>query len=388
MVSRRELSQKFLIRFFKMKTLLRFTLLFLSLAISVEGYSTTRIKDLTRIQSSIENSLVGYGLVTGLAGTGDSYRSSTTTRSISNMLKRFGLSVDEKKLKSRNVAAVMVVTKLPPYAEPGDKLDVNVTSLGDARSLVGGTLFRTDLKGADGKIYALAQGSLSVGGFKYDFNGNLIQKNHPTAATIIDAAIVQKSVYSPLIDRSGKTNFVLNNPDLTTASRIAKSINSEFGGTIAIAKNAAKIQVTVPESFRKNEVEFLSRLEVIQVVPDSESRVVVNEKTGTVVAGGKVRIDPVSLTHGNLMLNVETEFQVSQPSFVSRVGDGVSSVVVANSEMNIEERVPISLNLKKGTTISELVTALNRVKATPRDTITILQLIKRAGALHAKLIIQ
>ena len=381
-------SLTFLIFFFSMKKAITTVLLFSAVLMLGSAEAAIRIKDLSRLVNATDNSLVGYGLVTGLAGTGDSQRSVATNQSIANMLQRFGLKIDQTQLRSRNVAAVMVVTHLPPYAQQGDKLDVNVTSLGDARSLLGGTLFRTDLKGADGRIYALAQGALSVGGFQYDFNGNLVQKNHPTAGTVSGGAIVQRSVDTPLIDDSGTAYYVLNQADLTTASRIADSINRRFGLGVAKAVNAAKVRVKIPQSALNNEVGFLSQLEMLSVDPDSVARVVVNERTGTVVSGGNVKIAPISMTHGDLMLNIVTEFQVSQPSFVSRTGDGVRTAVVANSEMTVNEEVPISLNLGKNTTIAQLVTALNKVKATPRDIITIIQAIKRAGALHAQLIIQ
>jgi flagellar P-ring protein precursor FlgI len=350
--------------------------------------AAVRIKDLCRISNATENSLVGYGLVTGLAGTGDSQRSAATNQSIINVLQRFGLKLTKRQMRSRNVAAVMIAASLPPYAQPGDKIDVNVTSLGDARSLLGGTLFRTDLKGADGKIYALAQGPLSIGGFKYDHSGNLIQKNHPTAGTISGGAIIQRSVNTQLISNSGVVHYVLYDADLTTSSRIADAINSKFGSHVAKAINAAKIRVQVPARELESGVDFLSKLEMLTIEPDTRARVVVNERTGTVVSGGGVQIAPISLTHGDLMLSITTEYQVSQPTFVARTGSGVKTAIVPNTDISVSEETPISLTLGENTTISQLVAALNKIHATPRDIIIILQAIKRAGALHAQLIIQ
>ncbi|MEJ1357629.1 MAG: flagellar basal body P-ring protein FlgI [Candidatus Sedimenticola sp. (ex Thyasira tokunagai)] len=383
-------SPTFLISYFdmRMKSLVKLLLFVMALSFVNITAASVRIKDLSRNANATDNSLVGYGLVTGLAGTGDSQRSAATNQSIINMLHRFGLKLDERLMRSRNVAAVMIIASLPPYAQIGDKLDINVTSIGDARSLLGGTLFRTDLKGADGQIYALAQGPLSIGGFQYDFNGNLVQKNHPTAGTVTGGAIVQRSVDSPLTNDSGVIDFVLHNADLTTASRIANVINREFGRGVAKAINSAKVRVQIPEEEQANSVTFLSRLERLLVNPDSHARVVINERTGTVVSGGLVIIAPVSLTHGDLMLNISTEYQASQPTLVARVAGDVRTAVVSNTDIQVKEEASINLTLKKNTTISQLVTALRRVRATPRDIITILQAIKRAGALHAQLVIQ
>ncbi len=371
-----------------MKTPTKIILILIAIFFAGIVNATVRIKDLSRIANATDNSLVGYGLVTGLAGTGDSHRSVATNQSITNMLQRFGLKLGERQMRSRNAAAVMIVASLPPYAQPGDKLDINVTSIGDARSLLGGTLLRTDMRGVDGRVYALAQGPLSIGGFKYDLNGNLIQKNHPTAGTVSGGATIQRSVDTQLISDSGVIYYVLNDADLTTASRIADAINTKFGPNVAKAVNAAKVRVRVPNTEREFGVSFLSKLERISVEPDARARVVVNERTGTVVSGGNVQIAPVSLTHGDLMLSVTTEYQVYQPTLVARTGGNVRTAVVPKTKIQATEETPISLTLGENATISQLITALNKINATPRDIITILQAIKRAGALHAQLIIQ
>ena len=347
-----------------------------------------RIRELARLAGAKENSLVGYGLVTGLARTGDSSRSEATLQSIRNTLLRYGVNVPLDMVRSRNAAGVMVTTTLPAYAQLGDKIDVNVTSMGDARSLVGGTLLLTHLIGADQQVYALAQGPVSVGGFSYDLNGNLVQKNHPTAASIPDGATVEKHVPTQMLSNTGSIRYVLHEPSFATANRVANSINALPGGGYAKALDAAVIEIALPPEVQTNLVAYLTQVEDARVTPVFPSRVVVNERTGTVVSGGNVQISPVTITHGDLNVSIRTEFLVSQPSFVFRTGPGVRSVVVPDTTIDVEEEDPIDLNLPNGSTVAELVSALNKVKATSRDVITILQGIKRAGALHAELIVQ
>lgn len=347
-----------------------------------------RVKELCRLSDARDNSLVGYGIVSGLAGTGDSPRSFAALQSLSNVLKRFGLKMSASQLRSRNIATVLITATLPPYVRPGDKIDVNVTSLGDARSLVGGTLMLTHLTGPDGEIYALTQGPLSVGGFSYDMNGNMVQKNHPTSATIPDGAIVEKSVPTVIISESGNIEFVLYEPDFTTASRIAKNLNRKFKSRLAHPIDASRIEVKVPESRKPFVVDFLTEIEGIQVYPDNKAKLVVNERTGTVVTGGEVNLSKVSITHGDIKVAISTENIVSQPIFVRDTGEGVKTEVVPRTTIDVQEMGSISVSLPNGSTVNELVSALNKVNATSRDIITILQAIKRAGGLHAELIIQ
>lgn len=350
--------------------------------------STVRIKELCRLAGSKDNALVGYGIVTGLAGTGDSLRSAATLQSIKNILLRFGVNVPMSDVKSRNAAAVMVTANLPAYAQPGDKLDVNVTSMGDARSLVGGTLVLTHLNGPNDKIYALAQGPVSVGGFRYDMNGNLVQKNHPTAANIPDGATVERSVHTQLLDGDGFVELVLFNPDFSTAERIAQSLQKRFGVENAYAVDAARVKVYVPTSERKRIVSFITKVESQSIVPDTRAKIIVNERTGTVVSGGDVRISPTTITHGDISVTITTDSEVSQPSFIHGFNPNVRTVVVPNTDIEVMENATINVMMPDDTSIAELVSALNRVKATSRDVIVILQALKRAGALHAELIIQ
>lgn len=346
-----------------------------------------RIKDIGRFGGWRDNMLVGYGVATGLAGTGDSARSRSTRQSIANVLSQFDVVVPPDQVQSRNVAVVMITATLPPFARNGDRLDVTVTSMGDARSLLGGVLLMTPLKGPDGRIYALAQGALSVGGYKYDLNGNVVQKNHPTVGMIPGGASVEVAVGSDMMS-GGQLEFVLNDPDYTTASRIATSINGNFGNAVAVASDAATVRIAVPEGFRQNLVGFMTRLENLKVEPDRRARVVVNERTGTVVAGGDVTISRVTVSHGDLRVSVVTDYLVSQPLLVRATGTGVRTEVVPQTRVGVTEPGAEAVQLGVGSTVADLVQALNRIKASPRDMIAVLQGIKAAGALRAELIIQ
>jgi len=356
-------------------------------ALAAEGI---RLKDLSRLEAERPNLLVGYGLVTGLAGTGDNPNSRLTNQSVSNVLENLGVNVPSDSLRSRNVAVVMVATSLPRYARPGDLLDINVSSMGDARSLVGGTLLMTPLKGPDGEIYALAQGALSVGGFKYDLNGNVIQKNHPTAGTIPNGATVEKSVGDAPLRGGGTVQYVMYEPDITTVNRIVNAINSAYGRTLATAIDPARYEVRIPSEARAGWFDFLARTEALTITPDSRARVVVNERTGTVVSGGDVHISQTTISHGDLIVAITTDYQVSQPyTFLGgNSSPNVRTEIVPQTTVKVSEPGPVSVNLPRGTTVAELVAALNRVKASSRDIITILQGLKTAGALHAELVIQ
>jgi flagellar P-ring protein precursor FlgI len=347
-----------------------------------------RIKDLCRISGAVDNNLVGYGLVSGLAGTGDSMRSGTTVHSLRNALLRFGINVETRDVRSRNVATVSLTAVLPPYAQSGDKIDVNVTSMGDAHSLVGGTLLMASLTGPDGKVYALAQGPVSVGGFQYDLYGNLVQKNHPTAGIVPGGATVEKGVETLMVDADGHLSYSLYDPDLTTVSRIVDSINLQFGSGTARAVNAGRVEVILPLEARNNPVRFLTSIEGLKVAPDQRAKIVVNERTGTVVSGGNVTVAPVSITHGDLTVIITTDYLVSQPGFVNRTGAGVRTQVAPDTSIEVNESEPLSISLSSNTSVAELVAALNKVKASSRDVISILQAIRRAGALHAELLIQ
>ena len=362
--------------------------LLLVLAAGVAG-AGIRIKDLGRIDGIRENMIVGYGIVTGLAGTGDSSRSQATLQSVANALREFGVSVTVAQLSSRNVAAVLVTTNLPAFARPGDKVDVNVSSLGDARSLLGGTLLMMPLYGPDKKVYALAQGSLSIGGYKYDQNGNVVQKNHPTSGIIPEGALVEADIAAEIVGTDGVIRVLLFDPDYTTASRIASGINEHMNASIAIAKDASRVEIVLPAQERGRLVDFVSRIESIAVEPDQRARVVINERTGTVVSGGDVRVSRVSVTHGDLRVSIVTDYLVSQPGGVLvEPGPGIRTETVPRTRIDVKDGPVSNVFFSSGATVSELVAALNQIKTGTRDIITILQSIKRAGALHAELVIQ
>ena len=347
-----------------------------------------RIKDLCRLVGVRDNSLVGYGIVAGLAGTGDTSRSKATMQSITNTLNKMGLKIKSEDVKSRNVAAVMVTSTLPPFAIRGDKIDVTVTSIGDARSLLGGSLLLTHLKAANGEIFALAQGSLTIGGFKYDLNGNVAQKNHPTTGIIPDGAIVEEEIKTSFINSQSELVLKLKNPDFTTASRISTVLKKRFNGLNAKAIDAGNIRITLPSEYSNDSVAFITKLEGMTIHPDSRARIVINERTGTVVSGGDVSISMITVSHGDIKLSIVTDFLVSQPSFVSRPSDNIQTQVVSDTSIDVSEEIPVNLSLPENTSVADLVTALRKVKTSSRDIITILQAIKRAGALHAELIIQ
>jgi flagellar P-ring protein precursor FlgI len=353
---------------------------------AVEG---VRLKDLGRIDGVRDNMVVGYGLVTGLAGTGDSSRSQATLQSIVNALQSFGVNVTMSQLSTRNVAGVMVVATLPAYARPGDKLDVNVSSVGDARSLSGGTLLMMPLYGPDKSVYALAQGPLAVGGYKYELNGNSVQRNHPTAGTISEGATVEKNVAARIIKDDNRIDVLLSDPDYTTASRVAEAVNSNFQIQVARAVDAGRVAVNIPQSDRERIVDFVARVENTIVQPDQRARVVVNERTGTVVSGGDVRISAVTVAHGNLRVSIVTDYLVSQPNGIyGNPGTQISTQVVPQTRVDASEDNVNVVSLPPDTRVAELVEALNKIKTNTRDVIAVLQSIKAAGALHAELILQ
>ena len=362
------------------------TMMPLKLAFSAEGI---RIKDLGRIDGWRDNSLVGYGLVTGLAGTGDSERNRTTKLSIANVLVQFGLSITPEQALSHNVAAVMLSATLPSFARQGDKVDVMVTSVGDARSLLGGALLLAPLKGPDGRVYALAQGPVSVGGYKYDLNGNVVQKNHPTVGLIPRGANIEVGVSAEVLKPDNTIVFLLSEADYTTASRIAHNINNILHKDIAKAHDASSVTIKVNAQARDNLVEFVTAIENTEIQPDLRARIVINERTGTVVSGGDVRISKIFISHGDLKVSVVTENLVSQPSLVRQTGPGVRTVVVPSTQIDVKEGEAGQVAMTSpNNTVADLVSALTRIKTSTRDIISILQTIKAAGALHAELIIQ
>jgi flagellar P-ring protein precursor FlgI len=343
-----------------------------------------RLKDIASIGGVRPNQLIGYGLVVGLDGSGDRGRGSGgkdfTVQSLVSMLERMGITVDPKDVKVKNVAAVMVTAQLLPFARPGNQVDVTVSSLGDAKSLQGGTLLLTPLRGVDGAVYAVAQGPISVGGFAAAGAGARVQKNHPTVGLIPGGATVERSLGGNLASRDQLT-IALNRPDFTTAQRVAQSINSTAGSAVAQPMDSGTIAVDVPPSWRGGVVDFVARLESLEITPDTVAKVVLDERTGTVVMGEHVRISTVAVSHGNLSIQVREQPLVSQPQPFS----GGQTTVVPDTQITVEEEQRRLFVIEGGATIGELTRALNAIGVTPRDLIAIFQAIKAAGALHATL---
>lgn len=353
------------------------------LALAEPAGAQARVKDVARVQGIRENSLYGYGLVIGLNGTGDKSRSNPfTPQTIVNMLQRLGISVPVDRLDGKNVAAVMVTAKLPPFARAGMALDVTVSSLGDATTLQGGTLLLTPLQAADGRVYALAQGPVSVGGFAASgAGGDTVQKNHPTVGRIPGGAIVEREI-SFALDPSTLT-FALLQPDFTTAVRLAAAVNGAVGAEVARAVDPTTVVVQVPPSERPRVVEFIARIESARLEIDAPARVVINERTGTVIMGAHLRISTVAVSHGNLAITIREDTQVSQPPPLAP--RGAATVVVPKSDVTVREDKGQLAVVPQGASIGEVVQGLNALGVTPRDLIAILQAIRQAGALMAEL---
>lgn len=357
----------------------RFFWIIIIIMIFAEPVFAVRVKDLVEIQGVRENRLAGYGLVVGLNGTGDKTGAQFTIRSLANMLRNMGIQIDPASLKVKNVAAVMVTANLPPFARSSQRLDCTVSSVGDATSLAGGTLILTPLSGPDGKVYAMAQGPISVGGFAVGgASGTGVTKNFPTVGTIPSGAVVERSVE---LDLGTEMTLVMNNPDFTTAHRLVSSINKRMGENIAQARDLSTIQIAVPEEYQGRIVDFVAAIETVDVNPDARAKVIVNERTGTVVMGDNVRVSTVAIAHGSLSIKITEEPQVSQPTPFS----GGVTTVTPQTGVTVEEGGQRLVMLPKGTTIGDLVSALNAIGVAPRDLVVILQCIKRTGALYADL---
>lgn len=341
-----------------------------------------RLKDLVDAQGVRVNELIGYGLVTGLSGTGDTQQVFFTQQTLSGMLGRLGVRVDPRDIRARNVAAVMVTARLPTFARPGSHVDVSVSSMGNARSLTGGVLLLTALNGPDGQVYALAQGPVQVGGYDVSAAGSSMRKNSPNAGRIPSGATIERSV-APKLD--GPLVLVLKEPDFTNATRIAKAVQKALGPDRAKALDPAAVEVSLGggEGAEKSDaVALMAQLEALEVDPDQRAKVVVNERTGTVVAGDHVRLRPAAVAHGDLRVAIGQSPVVSQPSPFARVG---STVNVPVASVDVDESSRGAVALPATTTVEELVKALNTLGATPRDLIAILQALKVAGALDAEL---
>lgn len=342
----------------------------------------SRIKELAKLEGVRSNQLIGYGLVVGLNGTGDSASTRFTIQSLVSMMERLGVTVNPATVKVSNVAAVVVTAELPPFARAGNTIDVSVSSVGDADNLAGGTLLMTPLKAADGKYYAVAQGSMVVGSLAFGGEAAKVQKNHPTAARIPDGALVEREV-AFVFGEGSELNYRLKDSDFTTVSRMSEAVNQHFGGTPARSLDAGLMRVVIPDSYQDRVVEFAAELEHLTVIPDTLARIVVNEKTGTIVMGEGVRISTVAVSHGNLSLIISEQSNVSQPNAFS---DG-ETVVTPETNIGVVEEEGHLVVLEQGVSIGEVASALNAIGATPRDLIAIFQSIKASGALYADLVV-
>jgi flagellar P-ring protein precursor FlgI len=357
-------------------------LLIVLVTVGTTTAQAARIKDIANIRGVRQNQLFGYGLVVGLDGSGDGTKTLFNVQSLSSMLEKMGVTIDPDDLKVKNVAAVMITANLPPFARTGSQLDVLVSSIGDAKNLQGGTLLLTPMKGADGKVYAVAQGPVSTGGFSYGKGtGTGVQKNFPTVGRIVGGALIEREVANNFNEREVLT-LALHVPDFTTATRMAQAINAAFGDAMANAPDAGTIQVKVPDLYRGRSVELVALIENLGVTPDMVSKIIINERTGTVIMGENVRIATIAIAHGNLSIQVNTQENVSQPMPFARRGQ---TVVTSDREMVVEEgRNPLFL-VESGVSLGEVVRALNALGVSPRDLIAIFQALKAAGALQAEL---
>lgn len=350
---------------------------------ATEAHASSRIKDIVTFEGVRDNMLVGYGLVVGLNGTGDGLSNGHFTKqSLLSMLERLGVKPTEEGLDSQNVAAVMVTANLKPYARQGSEMDVTVSALGDADSLLGGTLLVTPLIGADGEVYAVAQGQLAVGGFTAQGNAETVTKGVPTSGRIANGAIIERELNFEMAEMDD-VKISLRNPDFTTARRISQAINAFLGTSASRPTDPGTVHLDIPEGYQGNVVNLLTDIEQLRVEPDQMARVVIDETTGTIVMGENVRISTVAIAQGNLTIRITENQQVSQPGPFAEVGT-TTTVDRTTTEIDEGEENKMTV-LDDGVSLQELVNGLNALGIGPRDLITILQAVKSAGALQAQI---
>jgi len=348
------------------------------LAGAAGGASAARLKDMASVKGVRSNQIIGYGLVVGLRGTGDKQQTQFTIQSLRSLLAKMGISIDARQLRVANVAAVMVTAKLPAFARTGSTIDAVVSSVGDASSLSGGMLLMTPLLGNDGQIYAVAQGPVAIGGFSVEGGGSSISQNHPTTATLIGGALVEREVAYSMVGQE-EFELALHRPDFTTAQRAATRLNDEFGEPVAVARDSGTLDLTLPAAYAKDAVGFMARVESVEIAPDKAARIILNERTGTIVMGDTVRVSTVAVAHGNLTVVVNKINEVSQPAPFSE-GE---TTRVQNFDLETNQDESQLSVIEETVTIGDLVRALNAMGTTPTDLISILQAIKASGALTA-----
>ena len=346
------------------------------------AFAASRIKDIGHFSGVRSNPLIGYGLVIGLNKTGDKQQTFFTQQTLLNMLERFGLSVNNPGIRVQNIAAVMVTADLGAFEKPGSRIDVTVSSIGDATSLQGGILLQTPLIGPDSNVYAVAQGALVLGGFSAGNASTGVTVNHPTVGRVPNGANVERTVVGGFPQTIDTLELVLDHADFTTVKRATDALNTSFGRPIAIPVDGRSIRLAVPADYQQRPIEFMSAIEAVAVDVDSKAKVVVNERTGTVIIGSDVTISSVSISHGNLSISIETQFNVSQ---AQPLAQGGQTVVVPEQKVTAQEQKSNFVTLGRGATVDDLIRALNALGVTPRDTIAILEGLKTAGALQAEL---
>ena len=358
----------------------QFIAVLLAILLAAPAFATSRIKDIGHFAGVRSNSLAGLGLVIGLNKTGDKRQTVFTQQQLVSMLEKFGLTLNGS-IRVENIAAVMVTADLPPFERPGSKIDVTVSSIGDSTSLQGGILMITSLQGLDGNVYAVAQGPLVLGGFSAGNDTTGVTVNHPTVGRIPNGATVERSVVTGLPQTVETMELVLDRMDFTNTKRVVDALNTSFGREIATPMDGKSVRLALPADYRNRPVEFIAAVESVSVEVDAKARVVVNERTGTVVIGSDVTLSPVSIAHGNLSIQVETKLNVSQPDPFSQG----QTVVTPEQKVTAMEQKSNFVTLNKGATVDDLIRALNALGVTPRDTIAILEGLKAAGALQAEL---
>ena len=353
----------------------------LTVLLAAPAGAATRLKELVSLEGVRDNQLIGYGLVVGLNGTGDRKQTLFSAQSLANLLQQMGVSVPPTAITVRNTAAVMVTATLPGFAQEGVRIDATAGAIGDAANLQGGLLLLTSLRGVDGQVYAVAQGPVVTGGFSAGKSGNSQTVNHPTVGRVPSGAIVERT--APSLNPTGRLKLQLRQPDFTTAVRVSEIVNKKFAGATPLAQpeNSAVVSIIVPPEFATRVTEFVAGIEALEVDVDRPARVIVNERTGTIVMGKEVRVSPVAIMHGSLTVEIQTILQVSQPQPLSQ---GQTQVVPQQAVTSGEEKAR-NLVLKEGATVEQLVRALSSIGSTPRDIIAILQSLRAAGALEADL---
>jgi flagellar P-ring protein precursor FlgI len=353
----------------------------IALGLAAASAPAARLKDLVAIEGVRNNQLIGYGVVVGLAGTGDRQQTVFSNQSLANILERMGVIVSPTLIRVKNTAAVMVTATLPAFAQPGMQIDTTVAAIGDASNLQGGILVLTSLRGADGQVYAVAQGPVVTGGFAAGRGATTQSVNHPTVGRGPEGAMVERA--APSVAPKSVVRLQLRQSDFTTAARIAEALNKKFpnpASAVAHADSAGLVSVAIPPAYLARPIEFMAELESVSVEADRPARVVINERTGTIVLGKDVRIAPVAILHGNLNVEIQTAFAVSQPEPLSQG----TTQVVPQTTVAVKEEKARNVVLKQGATVEELVRALAAIGSTPRDVIAILQSLHQAGALEAE----